>query len=337
MGSASDSGRSVLVTGGQGFVGTRLTAALAERHDDWLIETPSGPHSPSAGADRPKLDITDTEAVTAWIRERRPDVVVHLAAVSAVTASVRDPRLAWRVNLQGTLNLVLALQAHAPGCHLLYVSSAEVYGASFNNARTVDETAVLQPLNPYAASKAAADILVRQAAAAGLSTTVMRPFNHTGAGQSEAFVGPSFAGQIARIEAGLKPPVLSVGSLDEQRDFLDVQDVVAAYIAALEGRDRLQPGEVFNVASGRPVRIGDVLEHLLSLSRVSIRVEVDSARLRPAPIVRMVGDATRLRERLGWQPTIPLDRTLRALLDEGRQRAVGLGAGTVERDCVTSP
>lgn len=182
----------VLVTGGLGFVGGRLVRRLGAAYPGWSIDAPDrAPTGDSFG-----LDVTDAAAVDAWIAERRPRVVAHLAAIAAVTASVKDPREAWRVNLNGTLNVVMALQAHAPAARLLFVSSAEVYGLSLATGQPVDETALLQPLNPYAASKAAADMLVRQASAAGLDTIVVRPFNHTGPGQSEAFVASSFAGQI---------------------------------------------------------------------------------------------------------------------------------------------
>jgi GDP-4-dehydro-6-deoxy-D-mannose reductase len=301
----------VLITGAHGFVGRRLAAALATRHSGWALDGPPA-DGPSA------VDVTDALAVEAWIRAGRPDMVVHLAAVAAVTASHRDPRLAWRVNLEGTLNLALALQRHAPRAHLLFVSSAEVYGQSLNDRDLTDEQALLQPVNPYAASKAAADILVRQAAASGLRATVARPFNHTGAGQGEAFVAPNFAAQVARIEQGRQPPVIWVGSLDEQRDFLDVDDVVAAYVLMLEHRAELDRGLVLNVASGTAVRIGDVLDHLLSLSRVKIEVRVDTERLRVSPIRRVAGDASRLRA-LGWAPRIPLAVTLAAVLEDKRR------------------
>ena len=302
----------VLITGADGFVGRHLTRALQAAHPDWDLDAPAGPAGDFA------LDVTDADVVAAWVRKSRPDMVVHLAAIAAVTASVKDPRLAWTVNLEGTLNLVLALQQHAPDAHLLFVSSAEVYGASFDNGRPADESALLQPVNPYAASKAAADILVRQAAAGGLSATVARPFNHTGPGQSEAFVAPNFAGQIARIEAGLGPPLIEVGSLDEERDFLDVADVVSAYRLLLERRSDPAARGVFNVASGVPVRIGDSLDKLLSHAGVKIEVRVDPRRLRSTPMRRVVGDAFRLRA-LGWAPTKTLDETLLAVLQDRRR------------------
>ena len=308
-------GTRLLLTGGHGFVGRHLRAALAEGHPDWVVDCPSAPIGDGEG-----LDIIDTDAVEAYVKATRPDIVVHLAAIAAVTTSLKAPRHAWDVNFGGTLNLVLAVQAYAPQAHLLFVSSAEVYGASMKSGAPVTEQALLQPLNPYAASKAAADILVRQAAVDGLSATVMRPFNHTGAGQSESFVAPSFAAQIARIEAGLQAPVLSVGSLDEERDFLDVRDVVRAYALAIDARATLAAGEVFNVASGKAVRIGDLLERLLRMARTPIEVRVDPGRLRRSPTPVAIGDSAHLRETLTWAPEIDLDETLRTVLEEQRRR-----------------
>jgi GDP-4-dehydro-6-deoxy-D-mannose reductase len=156
-----------------------------------------------------------------------------------------------------------------------------------------------------------------------LSAAIARPFNHTGPGQSEAFVAPSFAGQIARIEAGLAPPVIEVGDLDDERDFLDVADVVAAYQLLLERRADPAARAIFNVASGEAVRIGDLLERLLALARLRIAVRVNPERLRRSPMRRMIGDPSRLRS-LGWAPKRALDQTLAALLDD-RRRAIGLG------------
>jgi GDP-4-dehydro-6-deoxy-D-mannose reductase len=309
-----DAASRVLITGAGGFVGRHLAAALRGRRPGWTLDLPEAPGA--AGG----LDVTDAEAVSQRIELQPPDIVVHLAAVAAVTASVKDPRLAWRVNLDGTLNLVLAMQAHAPRAHMLFVSSAEVYGDSLKAEKPVDETSLLQPVNPYAASKAAADILVRQASAAGLSATVARPFNHIGPGQSDAFVAPSFARQIARIEAGLQPPVIQVGSLDDERDFLDVADVVDAYLLLLERRQDPAARQVFNVASGVALRIGDILERLLSAAHTRIEVHVDPSRLRPVAIPRVVGDASRLRA-LGWRPTRSIDDALMAVLEEQRRAA----------------
>jgi GDP-4-dehydro-6-deoxy-D-mannose reductase len=304
----------VLITGAGGFVGRHLTAALRADRPGWVLDVPGG---------RAELDVTDAAAVELRVDDARPDMVVHLAAVTTVNAAAQDPDRARRVILEGARNLVHALRSRAPAAHLLLVSSGEVYGESLNAAIPVNEAAPLRPAHPYAASKAAAETLVSEAAAAGLSAAIARPFNHTGPGQSEAFVAPSFAGQIARIEAGLAPPVIEVGDLDDERDFLDVADVVAAYQLLLERRADPAARAIFNVASGEAVRIGDLLERLLALARLRIAVRVNPERLRRSPMRRMIGDPSRLRS-LGWAPKRALDQTLAALLDD-RRRAIGLG------------
>ena len=304
----------VLLTGGRGFVGSALGRALALRAPGWTVVAPPGPEA--QGDER--LDVLDPRGLEAWVARLRPDMVVHLAALAAVTDGARDPRRAWDVNLTGTLNLVTALQRCAPEAHLLHMSSSEVYGASAAEG-VLTERSLLQPLNPYAASKAAADLLVRQAAAQGLSATLVRPFNQVGPGQSEAFALPSFAAQIARIEAGLQPPVLAVGALDEERDFLPVEDAVDAYVLALERRAELG-GAVLNICSGRVRRVRDVLDDLLALSSSHIQVRLDPARLRSTPTPRVAGDNRLARERLGWTPERALRPALEALLD--RQRSL---------------
>lgn len=303
----------VVITGGQGFVGRYLSAALTQRWPDWTIVSCGGPSDAGEA-----LDVSDAAAVDALIARTRPSIVVHLAAVSAVTTASLDPGLAWQINLWGTFNLTRALEAHAPDSHLLFVSSAEVYGRSLRSTGPIGEDALLEPANPYAVTKAAGDMLVRQYAHGGRSASVARPFNHTGPGQSDAFALPSFASQIARIEAGLQPPVMLVGSLDDERDFLDVRDVVAAYVAMIEHRASLPTGAVMNIASGQGRRIGDLLERLLGLAKAKIELRVDESRLRPNGIPKVVGDATRIRDALGWRPTHDFDETLKAILEEKR-------------------
>jgi GDP-4-dehydro-6-deoxy-D-mannose reductase len=312
---AEDGRERVLLTGGRGFVGKRLHERIRRERPFWEVFAPGGPHEPDDG-----LDVTDLAQTEAVVRERRPTLVVHLAAISAVTTADKDPRAAWTVNLNGTLNLTEALARHAPDCRLLHISSAEVYGRSLDRPEPTDESALLQPVNPYAASKAAADLLVRQCAATGLDAVIARPFNHTGAGQAETFALPSFAAQIARIEAGLKPPIIEVGDLSDERDFLDVEDVAAAYIALLEAREVAPPGSVFNVASGTARRIGDVLDQMLAAARVRIEVRVDPTRVRPVSVPRVLGDAGALRTAVGWRPAVPIENTLASVLQEQRRR-----------------
>ena len=265
-----------------------------------------------------RLDVTDPAAAAEVFGAVRPDVCVHLAGVAAPAAAAAAPDRAWAVNLHGALNIGAAILAAAPACRLLFVSSAEVYGGSFRAGLAVDERAPLVPLTVYAATKAAAELGLGAMAAQGLRLLRLRPFNHTGAGQTDAFVAPAFAAQIAGIEAGRLPPVLKVGALTPERDFLDVRDVCAAYAAAIAGFDTLPPNTVLNIASGQGVRIGDLLGMLLAEARCAITVEEDPARLRPVEIPRAVGDAGLARRLLGWAPCYSLPETLAVVLDAAR-------------------
>ena len=293
--------RRILVTGAGGFVGRHLLPALASTF-------------PGADLLPARADLLDPAAIDAEVAALRPDACVHLAAVSAIRQASADPDRAWRVNLHGTLALARALLAHAPGAVLLYASSADIYGASFRAGAALDETALPAPLNTYAATKAAADLALGALAAEGLRAIRVRPFNHTGPGQSSAFVVAAFAEQVARIRAGLQPPRLRVGALDPLRDFLDVRDVCRAYALCLQHADRLAPGAVLNLASGTPRRVGDVLAALLELAGVEAEVETDAARLRPSDISTATGDARRVHDVLGWRPAIPWERTLADVL-----------------------
>ena len=302
--------RRILVTGASGFVGGHLLPRLRAAFPDAEI---SGPGV--------AFDLRDAGTVAAEIAGRPPDACVHLAAVSAIPAARTNPGLAWQINLHGTLALAEALMRSAPECLLLYPSSADGYGASFRAGRPLDENAPLAPMNTYGATKAAADLALGAMAAEGLRVVRLRPFNHTGAGQLPDFVVPAFARQIARIAAGMQEPVMRVGALDPQRDFLDVRDVCDAYVACLRHRDGLAPGTIFNIASGTPRRIGDVLEAMLHLAGIAPAIETGAALLRRADIPTAAGDAGAIRAALGWRPRIAWEQTLEDVLADWRLRA----------------
>ncbi len=302
--------RRILVTGAGGFVGRHLMAALGQAWPDADLV---------AGA----FDICDRAGVTAALRQARPDACVHLAAVTAVPTARRDPERAWQVNLHGTLNIAEAIREVAPAALLLFASSADAYGGSLRPGLPVNEQAPLAPMNPYSATKAAADLALGAMAAEGLRLIRVRPFNHTGPGQSEVFVLPGFAMQIARIEAGAQPPVLHVGDLEAARDFLDVRDICAAYVACLRRADSLEPGAILNIASGVPRRIGAVLEQLMRAAGTRAEVRAAADRVRPADIAVSCGDAAIARRTLEWYPRIPWERTIADLLDDARGRVAG--------------
>jgi len=295
------------VTGATGFVGKHLLPVLAARFPDAAMLAPA-------------FDVTDPDATAAAIKDATPDAVVHLAAVAAIPAAQNDPETAWQVNLLGTLRLARALRATSPEAVLLWVGSADAYGASFRAGTPLDESALLAPLNTYGATKAATDLALGAMAADGLRVVRARSFNHTGPGQSPSFVVPAFARQVARIAAGLQPPVLDVGALDPRRDFLDVRDVCAAYATILERGDRLPAGTVLNIASGVPRRISDVLQWLIDRAGVPVEVRTDAARLRTTDIPVALGDAGLARALLDWAPGIAWEQTLADVLDDWNAR-----------------
>jgi GDP-4-dehydro-6-deoxy-D-mannose reductase len=299
--------RRILVTGFSGFVGRHLLTSLRAAMVGVELLTPH-------------FDVTDNDATQNAVREATPDACVHLAAIAAIPAAQQDPDRAWRVNLHGTLNLARAVLAHAPGCTFLFPSSAEAYGASYKCGHPLNEEALLAPVNTYGATKAAADLALGALVAEGLRAIRVRPFNHTGPGQSADYVIPAFARQVALIAAGRQPPVLRVGALNSCRDFLDVRDVCDAYVLCLSQADTLSPGLILNVASGTPRRIGDVLDGLIRAAGITVQVETDLARLRRAEIATATGDPARARQLLGWAPRISWEQTLMDVLADWRGR-----------------
>lgn len=304
----------ILVTGGGGFVAPYIVAALRESGVPAtdIVMAGRAVHHISDGVRSIMLDITDERAVDAAVAEFLPSHIVHLAGVSSLPGASADPDLAWNVNVRGSLNVARALTWHAPDAMLIFASSGQIYGETAKLGRALTEEDILQPTSDYAVTKAAADLALGGLSYRGLKCVRFRLFNHAGAGQTEDFVLPSFAGQIARIEAGLQAPVIKVGNLDAERDFLDVRDVADAYVAAINRSSELPAGIVLNIASGVPRSIGKLLDQLVKKSSASIRIEVDPNRARPSETPQFFGDASRARKYLGWAPT----RTIDAMLDD---------------------
>lgn len=312
--------RCILVTGASGFVGGHLRGVLRAAFPDARLLAATRGEAVSGWDEAVVLDLLDPASCTTALQAVKPDAVVHLAALAEVAASFRDPFVTWRTNLFGTLALANATLAAAPDALFVFASSAEVYGLSFQDGRPLAEDAPLRPANPYAASKAAADIAVGEMALRGLRAVRVRPFNHTGTGQAEAFVVSAFARQVALIAAGRQEPVMRVGALDRWRDFLDVADVCAGYVAVLRRADRLAPGTVFNLATGAPRHVGGILADLIRLGGIAPRIEQDAARLRPTDVMRTEGDAAAARAALGWAPQVPWETTLRSVLADWKVR-----------------
>lgn len=306
-----------LITGIGGFAGSHLAEHLVA--EGWQV---CGTMLP--GKDKPlpedlartctlvPCDITQPGSIEPLLSDEAPEVIFHLAAQSSVSASWDAVEETFQVNVMGTLSLLEAVRHTAPGTRVVLVSSCEAYGASLAHGPATEETP-LEPLTPYAASKACTDwVGSHYASSLGLDIRRMRPFNHIGPRQQLPFVAPSFARQIALIEADLQAPVLRTGNLEARRDLTDVRDVVRAYrLVAIKGK----PGAVYNACSGQARSIGELLEGLLKQATVSIEVRRDPTLLRPLDLPLMTGDASRLREATDWAPTIGWERTLADLLD----------------------
>jgi GDP-4-dehydro-6-deoxy-D-mannose reductase len=276
---------------------------------------------PGSEGDSLALDITSRPEVDAAIADIRPTAVLHLAALAAQSDAEANPVRAWEVNVLGALNLARAVLEHAPEALFLFVGSSEAYGASFNLVDgPLSEDALLLPMNSYATTKAAADLLMGQFAHRGLRAIRFRPFNHTGPGQTENYVVPAFARQVARIEKGLQEAVIEVGAIDGERDFLDVRDVVRAYAAAMMNPGDLERGIALNLASGRPQAIRSVLDRLIRLAGIEVEIRVDPARYWQNMVMRTWGNNQRAKAVLGWEPAIAFDQSLADVLDDWRTK-----------------
>lgn len=289
----------VLVTGANGFVGGYLLRLLSERGDE------------ITAVSREDLDIRDSTVVDALIRSVEPERIFHLAAQASVARSFQDPLGTFETNALGTLTVLEAVRVHAPSARLLVASSADTYGRVEPHEIPVDESTPQRPVSPYAASKVAQEAIALQYARSfGLHVVVTRSFNAIGPGQSPVYAIASFAAQIARCARSGREPVLRVGNLDVERDFIDVRDVVRAQVMLLDGEASGQP---FNICSGRSVRLGDPLAMLIAESGLDVKVEVDPSLLRHVEVPRMAGSNARLCATVPWSATIPLERSLHDL------------------------
>jgi GDP-4-dehydro-6-deoxy-D-mannose reductase len=315
----------VLITGAAGFVAGHLVEMLREEEPDVELFGITRPHGTPAHVPGRvtviEADLLDAAGTEAAVTMAQPDRVVHLAAQSSPQKSWADPEGTIRTNVVGALNLLEAVRKCRTPPRVLLIGSSEEYGLASPSEIPLRETAPLRPSSPYAVSKIAQGYLgLQYALAYGVPVVRTRTFHHTGPGRGESFAESSFARQIAEIERGGRDPVLAVGNLDAIRDFADVRDVVRAYWLLL---DRGESGEVYNVCTGRGRRIRDLLDVLLKLSGVRVDVRVDEKRLRPSDIPVLVGDPDKLQRATGWEPRIPLERTLKDLLDDWRARLSG--------------
>jgi len=313
----------VLVTGANGFVGQWLLRALDARFGGnvEILATSRSADVLDGGRRVEPLDVADPAAVTKAISRFQPSHVVNLAGLASPNVAASNPQDALASHFGGVLNLGYAILDHVPSCALLNIGTGMSYGGTAASGDgPLTEDAPLAPLGIYDATKAAGDMAAGALALRGLRSIRFRPFNHSGPGQTTGYAVPRFANQIARIEAGLQNE-LSAGNRDAQKDFLDVRDVVDAYVLAIEKSQSLEPGVVLNISSGNPVGIQSLLDRLLAMSTCKTIAVVDNPEfMKPDAIPYLAGDSTRARQLLGWKPSRTVDQMLADVLDDCRRR-----------------
>jgi len=318
----------VLITGISGFVGSHLAEFLIRNFSHqveiygitrWRSKIENIVHI----IDKIKLyecDITDFPSVLSIIEEIRPDKIFHLAAQSFVPTSWKLPVETFNTNVIGQINIFEAIRhLKKTGETFIQIAcSSEEYGLVYQDELPIKETNPLRPLSPYAVSKVAQDLLGYQYYMSYRMNVIRtRAFNHEGPRRGEVFVTSNFARQIAEAEKGLREKVIYVGNLEARRDYTDVRDIVRAYWLALE---KGQPGDVYNICSGKSYSIREVLDILLSYAKVKLDVVQDRERLRPSDVPILVGDYSKFNKLTGWKPEIPFEKTLEDLLNWWRER-----------------
>ena len=315
--------RRILITGASGFVGRHALDVFRQTfgHSEILG---IGRRSVSAipnGVAYQTLDLNDPTTVTQIVSDFRPTTVLHLAAQASVAQADQSRFEAWRINLGGLYHLIDALDRLGTDCTLIFASSGEVYGRAFLRSLPATEDISPEPIGTYARSKHLGErLLIDGLADTCVRVQILRPFNHIGPGQSTNFAIASFANQIARIEAGLCQPTVEVGNLSTRRDFLDVLDVVEAYVQVVRNADAIPAGSVFNVSSGQARTIESALAEFQTLTDRTFEVHVREDRARPSEIPIAFGNAEHLRRTIGWHQTIDWPTSLRRVLDDARQR-----------------
>ncbi len=313
----------VLITGISGFVGSHLAEYCLAKDAEvfgtirWRSRTENIDHIKKK-IKLVECDIRDASSVTKTVENSKPDYIFHLAAQSFVPTSWHAPAETLTTNILGELNIFEAVRELNLDSKIQIAGSSEEYGKVLEDEVPIKETNPLRPLSPYGVSKVTQDMLGYQYHQSyGLNIVITRAFNHEGPRRGDVFVTSNFAKQVAEIEKGLKEPVIEVGNLEAQRDFSDVRDVVEAYWLSLE---KGVPGEVYNICSGKAVKIRDMLDMLLDLSSEKVEVRQDPARMRPSDVMILQGDCTKFKEATGWEPKIPFEKTMEDLLNYWRDR-----------------
>ncbi|MBN1428783.1 MAG: GDP-mannose 4,6-dehydratase [Anaerolineae bacterium] len=312
-----------LITGVDGFVGGHLAQHLADQQDTTIIgttwlSTNQYPHLEKLGVHLHQIDLTNEEATHQLIEDTRPDHIYHLAGQSFVPESFKHPWETLRNNIQAQLNILQGIVKQGLETRVLVVGTAEVYGPISPSEVPTNEQQPLHPTSPYGVSKVAQDMLGLQYFHSHQVAAIrVRPFNQIGPGQSQRFVIPAFASQIAAIEKGSQEPIIKVGNLAAKRDFTDVRDMVRAYLLLLQHGE---PGEVYNIGSEQAYSIQEILDTLLGMTEIPIEVQIDPDRFRPVEIPIMQADNSKIQAATGWRPTYSIEQSLADILAEWRAR-----------------
>lgn len=315
--------KKALITGITGFAGSHLAELLLK--EGYEVYGTSRPRSKTDNIDaiRNKIklhdaDIMDSHSLYSVFVDVNPDYIFHLAAQSFVQTSWASPATTMEMNVVGSVHLFESIRRAQIDPVVQIACSSEEYGLVLPSEIPIKEDNPLRPQSPYAVSKVAMDYLGYQYFQSYKMKIVRtRGFNHTGPRRGEVFVTSNFAKQIAEIEKGKREPIIEVGNLDAKRDWTDVRDMVKAYLLAVK---KGEPGEVYNICSGKTVRVGDMLEMLLKMTKAKVKVKHDPARMRPSDVAVLQGDCTKFKKATGWQPEIPFVKTMEDLLNYWRER-----------------
>lgn len=315
-------GKKALITGITGFVGSHMAELLLNEGvkvygiQRWRSKSENIEHIKEKIIIE-EADLLDAHSLYTVIDKIKPDYIFHLAAQSFVQSSWASPTQTLEVNITGSAHLFEAVRKTGLPITTQIACSSEEYGRVYPNELPIRETNPLRPLSPYAVSKLAMDYLGYQYHESyGMRIIRTRGFNHTGPRRGDVFAESSFAKQIAEIETGKREPVVFVGNLDAERDYSDVRDMARAYYLAVQ---KCEPGEVYNIATGKAWKIRKVLDLLLSLSKTKVEVKNDPARMRPSDVQVLIGDNTKFVKQTGWKPQITFEKTMQDLLNYWRE------------------
>ncbi len=314
--------KKVLITGAGGFVGTYLIRALQSSGDYEIfaaVYQATSDISSLISADHIIAgDLTNLEFANSLIKQSNPDIVYHLAALSVVHNSVEKALGVMTGNTAISYNILESIKQYAPHARFLAICSANEYGAVQDKTKPISETTPLRPLNPYAVSKVTQEMLALQYCLAdNLDCVIIRPFNHTGPGQTTDFVIPRLATQFAKIEKGLIPPIVEVGNLDSVRDFTDVSDMVDGYIKAAELGVK---GEIYNIGSGEGHTIQEILDILQTLCSVKVEIKINDSYVRTSDVPILIADASKFKNLTAWSPKVPLIETIKHVYNYSKEQ-----------------